>query len=379
MSQSKFKAANLLAGTALVALGVAFAGQASAGSHAKVIKTSKHNTSLKISGQFSRSIHHIDDGQNKRVHHQDSNFSSSRLLFDAAGKINSNLKVGARLEVAVDDGRNNTNNVAPNGGRTGNDFQTRKTEIHFTHGQLGKLWVGAGDTATNGVLNINTHGIYSALPGDMALIITSTAFTNSGDSTQGIAMFGAALRELDFNSRHPRIRYDTPVFGGFMASVSHNSQQSIDYALRYSGKMLDTKVKAAAGLAQNTSGAAFSEMYGAQISARHSSGLGATLGCGYWNSQANSSAEIDPAGCAVQGHFQRKFNEMGQSSIVLGFEQKDDFTAGAVAKGYAVTLHQKVDAAALEVWAKYSTFELDLEGSSFNDIDVVSIGTRLKF
>ena len=54
MSQSKFKVGSLLGSTALVALGVAFAGQATAGDHARVVKSSKDQVTLKLSGQFSR-------------------------------------------------------------------------------------------------------------------------------------------------------------------------------------------------------------------------------------------------------------------------------------------------------------------------------------
>ena len=94
MSQSKFKVGSLLGSTALVALGVAFAGQATAGDHARVVKSSKDQVSLKISGQFSREITVVDDGHSTRVRHADSNYSSSRFRFHAGGKINSNIKVG---------------------------------------------------------------------------------------------------------------------------------------------------------------------------------------------------------------------------------------------------------------------------------------------
>ena len=72
MSQSKFKVGSLLGSTALVALGVAFAGQATAADHARVIKSSKDQVSLKISGQFSREITVVDDGFSTRVRHADS-------------------------------------------------------------------------------------------------------------------------------------------------------------------------------------------------------------------------------------------------------------------------------------------------------------------
>ena len=51
------------------------------------------------------------------------------------------------------------------------------------------------------------------------------------------------MTDLDFNSRSTRVRYDTPVIAGFMASVSHSDGQEVEAALRYSGKILDSKVK----------------------------------------------------------------------------------------------------------------------------------------
>jgi hypothetical protein len=380
MSQSKFKAANLLAGTALVALGVAVAGPASADGHAKVIKSGQDKVSLKISGQFSREIHLIDDGVNERVHHQDSNYSSSRFRMHADGKVNASLKVSGLLEVAFDDARNTVDNLAPPGARSGNDFQTRKAEIMFKHSQFGKVSMGAGDTAANSVMHANAHGIYAAIPTGLGLITTTTQFTNSGDSTQsGVTNFAGALPDLDFNSRNARLRYDTPVFAGFMGSISHSSNQAVEYALRYGGKIFGTKISAALGMAQNTSGQADNENYGGTISGVHSSGLGATFSCGFQNGD-ESISQADDAGCTAQGHFQRKFNEMGKTSLVVEFQQADDVNAqGDIAQGFGVTLHQAIDASALEVWAKYSNFDLERDGSDFNDIDIISVGTRIKF
>jgi len=128
MSQSKFKVGSLLGSTALVALGVAFAGQATAGDHARVVKSSKDQVTLKLSGQFSREMSYIDDGHNERVRHADSNYSSSRLRFHASGKINADMKVNAQNEIAFDDARNSISNTngAANGSRSGDDLQTRR-------------------------------------------------------------------------------------------------------------------------------------------------------------------------------------------------------------------------------------------------------------
>jgi hypothetical protein len=388
MSQFNFKAANLLAGTALVALGVAAAGQASADGHAKVVKNSQDKVSLRISGQINRAMHYTDDGHATRVSHVDSNYSSSRFRFHLAGKVNANLKVGATTEIAIDDARNGYDLEAPHGGRTGTDLATRINEIHFAHSQFGKLTMGAGNGAANGVMNTNVHGVSIALPGGMGFLGgTGLKYRNSVAGPDGTRQQTAAgvlntMGDLDFNSRRARLRYDTPNIMGFVGSISHNTQQSIEYALRYKGKIFDTNVQASAGMAQNTAGLATEEMYGAQISVGHSSGLGATFGCTYQNSGASAENEADPAGCNVQGHFQRKFNEMGRTSLVVEYSQADDVNArGDIASAYGVTVKQDIDAAALDVFVKYSNYDLERDSvaGGIEDIDVFTVGSRIRF
>lgn len=388
MSHTK---AHLLAGTALVAVGVAFAGSASADGHAKVVKSSKDQVSLTISGQFSREMVYVDDGHSGRVRHQDSDYSSSRFLLNAAGKINADMKVGAKAEIAIDDARNGISNNTDStfGGRSGNDLRTRKAEIFITHNSFGRVYIGAGDSAANGTMNTASHGVYSALINFAALTAANVQFRNegaAGNASSGSGLSGVTLAganpDLDFNSRTTRIRYDTPVIAGFMGSVSHHDDQAVEAALRYSGKIFDTKIKAAVGFAEGGAGAGNNEFYAAGFAAEHSSGLGISISCGYENEDANSSTAgaADPAKCGIQGHFARKFNELGKTTLVIEHEQTDNANReGDTAKAYGVTLHQAIDAAAMEIWAKWATFELDRDGSNFDDVDLVSIGTRVKF
>ena len=390
MSHSKLKVGSVLGGAALVALGVAFAGQATAG-EARVMKNSKDQVSLKVTGQFSTEMHMVDDGFSTRVRHQDANYSSSRFRFLADSKVNANLKVRGVAEIAMNDARNAPSNARAtfNSGRSGNDLQTRKTELIFTHNQMGRVYIGAGSAGADGVMNINTHGVYSSLPGFMGLIASSHQFKEDKDTLSG-ASLGGQFADLDFNSRQQRVRYDTPAVGGFMLTMSHSDRQTVEAALRFSGKMFDSKVKAGIGTAQMSGeGEAFDEMYGAQVSMAHKSGLGFTMGCGFQKRAAKvtSSAGIqetdnDRSGCHTQGHLKRKFNSLGASTIVVEYDRKANMQShGDVATGVGVNFHQKIDAAALEVWVKYSNYDLEREvgSASVEDIDIISLGTRMKF
>ena len=390
MSQSKLKVGSVLGGAALVALGVAFAGQATAG-EARVMKNSKDQVSLKVTGQFSTEMHMVDDGFSTRVRHQDANYSSSRFRFLADSKVNANLKVRGVAEIAMNDARNAPSNARAsfNSGRSGNDVQTRKTELIFTHNQMGRVYIGAGSAGADGVMNINTHGVYSSLPGFMGLIASSHQFKEDKDTLSG-ASLGGQFADLDFNSRQQRVRYDTPAVGGFMLTMSHSDRQTVEAAIRFSGKMFDSKVKAGIGTAQMSGeGEAFDEMYGAQVSMAHKSGLGFTMGCGFQKRAAKvtSSAGIqetdnDRSGCHTQGHLKRKFNSLGASTIVVEYDRKANMQShGDVATGVGVNFHQKIDAAALELWVKYSNYDLEREvgSASVEDIDIISLGTRMKF
>ena len=390
MSHSKLKVGSVLGGAALVALGVAFAGQATAG-EARVMKNSKDQVSLKVTGQFSTEMHMVDDGFSTRVRHQDANYSSSRFRFLADSKVNANLKVRGVAEIAMNDARNAPSNARAsfNSGRSGNDVQTRKTELIFTHNQMGRVYIGAGSAGADGVMNINTHGVYSSLPGFMGLIASSHQFKEDKDTLSG-ASLGGQFADLDFNSRQQRVRYDTPAVGGFMLTMSHSDRQTVEAAIRFSGKMFDSKVKAGIGTAQMSGeGEAFDEMYGAQVSMAHKSGLGFTMGCGFQKRAAKvtSSAGIqetdnDRSGCHTQGHLKRKFNSLGASTIVVEYDRKANMQShGDVATGVGVNFHQKIDAAALEVWVKYSNYDLEREvgSASVEDIDIISLGTRMKF
>ena len=389
MSQSKYKVGSLLGGAALVALGVAFAGQVTAG-EARVMKNSKDQVSLKVTGQFSTEASMVDDGFSQRVRHSDANYSSSRFRFLADTKVNANLKVRGVAEIAMNDARNSASNAegAAHGGRSGNDMQTRKTELIFTHNQLGRVYMGAGSAGADGVMNINTHGVYSSLPGFMGLIASGHQFKEDKHTLSGLSL-GGQFADLDFNSRQQRIRYDTPNIGGFMVTMSHSDDQTVEAALRFSGKALGSKIKAGAGIAHATgSGEAFEHQIGAQISMAHKSGIGFTMGCGFQKRNAQVTVagvqeqDNDRSGCHTQGHFKRKFNSLGASTIVVEYDQKENMqNYGDVAKGIGVNFHQHITAAALEVWVKYSNFDVDRDvgNAEVKGIDIVSLGTRMKF
>ncbi len=387
MSQSKFKATNLLAGTALVALGVAFAGQVSAKDHARVIKSGKDQVSLSISGHVSRQITIVDDGRTS-VRHSDSDFSSSRIVLKGKGKVNSDLSVATKIETAVDDNRNNPGRADLEfGGRSGNDLQTRKAEISLKHKSFGTVWMGAGDAATNGITEISFVS-YAFLPGFVGGV-NGGAFrgvsTGDGNGDQ-ITAVNDVTGQQDGLGRSTRIRYDTPVIAGFMASASHLDDQSWDVALRYSGKVMGTKIKGGLGFSNDST----DEQLAATIALQHSSGLGAHYGISYVNDEtrnkqgaANSAtAEEDPLHQSAQLFYTSKFNEMGKTQFVYEYSRTDHKRAsGDKADAHSVGIAQNIDAAAMEMILRFTTVEFNNDAVTLDNdsVNSLSLHTRVKF
>jgi hypothetical protein len=387
MSQSKFKATNLLAGTALVALGVAFAGQVSAKDHARVIKSGKDQVSLSISGHVSRQITIVDDGRTS-VRHSDSDFSSSRIVIKGAGKINSDLKVATKIETAVDDNRNNPGRADLEfGARSGNDLQTRKAEISLKHKSFGTVWIGAGDTATNGITE-HSFVTYAMLPGFYGGVnggAFRAASTGDGNGAQ-ITAVNDVIGYQDGLGRSTRIRYDTPVIAGFMGSVSQLDDQSWDVALRYNGKVMGTKIKAGAGWSNDST----DEQIAGSVALLHSSGLGARYGIEYVNDETRGGEGSANAATATKDFVQQgaqlfytsKFNEMGKTQLIYDYTHAENKNAsGDVADGHSFAVAQNIDAAAMELIVRFTTVELNNDALTLDNdtVNSLSIHTRVKF
>ena len=386
MSQSKFKATNLLAGTALVALGVAFAGQASA-KDARVIKSGKDQVSLSISGHVSRQITIVDDGRTS-VRHSDSDFSSSRIVIKGAGKINSDLKVATKIETAVDDNRNGPAQAdTEHGSRSGNDLQTRKAEIQLKHKSFGTVWIGAGDTATNGITE-HSFVSYALLPGFYGGVNGGAfrAVNTDGSNGTQLRAVNDVIGYQDGLGRSTRIRYDTPVIAGFMASASHLDDQSWDVALRYNGKVMGTKVKAGVGFSNDST----DEQIAGSVALLHSSGLGARYGIEHVNDETRGGEGSANAATATKDFVQQgaqlfytsKFNEMGKTQVMYEYAHAEHKNAsGDIADSHSVAIAQNVDAAAMELFLRFTTVEMNNDALTLDNDTVKSltIATRVKF
>lgn len=197
--------------------------------------------SLTVSGQVNRAVLYLDDSNNAVITNVDSDASSTRFRWKASAPMSNGMKVGALLEIengsnrlsskgvdnndASDDGVDRQTLTDSNGdtvtvNQAERFLRARHMDVWISGG-FGKLSMGQGSTASDGVLHAN-------------FMHAGTADVNfeplAGIGTTGGKTFGDGDRE-------DRVRYDTPSFGGAKLGISYGNEGHVQATARYAGKV----------------------------------------------------------------------------------------------------------------------------------------------
>jgi hypothetical protein len=253
---------------------------------------------LAISGQVNRTEVFGDDGRASEVRSLDNNTSSSRIRFQGEGAINSATSFGSIFELEIrpnsssitsltadqsNSVTNFTGGVANVGSTTGapanNTTGTptvRQVDVFVENQDLGAVHLGFGSTAgfltseqdlsgtaIASYVNVSdTDGGFSFRQRGKALIpsgafagaetvpcaikvnaatgpTTAKTCINSPDAAFGPEV-GSVFFFFDGKVRDDRVRYDSPVIGGFQFSTSEIDGGATDIAIRYGATIDDT-------------------------------------------------------------------------------------------------------------------------------------------
>lgn len=368
--------------TAVAAIAAVMAFQPAGSALAGEITSGGDKLSLSLSGQVNRGVLYADDGNSSEFIHVDNDNSSTRIRFIGKGKINDEVTVGTQIE--VQDESNSTASVDIGGADVGGgSFGERKLEWYIDHARLGRIWVGQGDTASNGTSEVDLSGTgvigYSGVA-DMAGGINFTGAGAAGESV------GSVFTNMDGLSRDDRIRYDTPNFGGFKVSVSNAGRAKSDVALRYSGGAGGLKIAAAVAYAVNmdnnpviaADGADVESQIAGSISLAHGSGISLTLAGG-------TQTLLHPVFPALEDptmYYVKVGYKMGDLALAIDYKVDNDVDGDTGDEGTAIGLLavKKIGAAATELYAgaRIYTFSDGALGDA-DDITAVLVGARVKF
>lgn len=366
---------------------------------ATTARKGNRKVSLQISGWVNEAIMIWDDGVDSDAYLASNSTAASRFRFKGSAKIDSSWSAGYYIEIEVAPHR--TLGLTQGNDDGGQAFRIRQSNLYIKNEQLGSIRVGMGSPSTNllpffgyvsgtaGAFQPDWHSGFSmVLQGSGGLTVSDLA----GCSSQGIF--------FDCTNRLNVIRYDSPTFGGFTVSAAWGEDDFWDVALRYAGQLGDFTVKAGIGYYE-IDGADFAG-FAPNITAEES--IVATAGIihnptgifvqGAYRSfeYPGAAGQPDADGYQIQAGIKQKWNSWGATAIYGAYTQIDDGTFRSVTAAgeldaddtteinrWSVGLHQWVDAAALELYAIYDHTEAEINGVDTEDLDIVTIGARIKF
>ncbi len=330
---------------------------------------------LAISGWVNRMVNLVDDGKSTDAYFVDNDNSESRVRFDGTASATDDLTLGATLELSI--APNKSGEIDQNIQEKNNIFDERIVETTLDSKRFGKLSLGKGHTASYGTagVDLSRTGVISyATIADTAggMLFRQT----SDDNLSNVRIFDA-FQSFNGLGRRDRVRYDTPAFHGFHLAGSLISDQRYDAALRWGGQGYGFKAAGAVGFGYpNQDNADF--QYDGSFSILHDdTGLNLTLSAG----MLERDNQGDARNLYGKLGWLTRFFSFGETAFSVDYARSLNLPTGRD-EGFSVGVAavQSLEEFGTEVYALYRLHSLDRAVEpSVHDINVVSIGSRVKF
>ena len=379
----------LLASTAIAfAGGLALPAAAQDASEAPAVVKSGKKMKLQLYGQIARHFGYVSDGTNQQFRQGQNPNTSSRMGIDGRGKINKDWSLRTRFEFQlVGDG-----DLAVDGNQDGNRerFRIRHTDAIFSNKRLGAIWLGRGDSATNGTSEVTLAPGSSTghLGGSLHQAANGVDFINKATNAKSGIEVNDVFNGYDGAGRVTRIRYDTPSFAGFKASVSYIDASSWDAALRYSGGVGGTKVQGAIGFTQvrgNQDG--FGDIGGSQVDTDRLNGsLSVLLPGGFGVTMSGAHEKHRDAGEDNQWNvnpsiwYTMKATELGPTTLEASYQHTENLRAnGDDGDAYAFSVFQVLANTGTDTYLTFRYYDVNRTGFDPDAVWVIGGGFRARF
>jgi len=333
------------------------------------------NVEFKFSGQVSRAITFADNGTDTDTLFVDNNNSGTRLRLTGKVDLSPSLSAGVNIETQlqsnssssqdIGDADNSDVEINAAGDKVSlNGFTTRIRDLWFKGG-FGKVSLGQGNGAANGTSEVDFSGTtivdYSGNNLDDGI-----SFADSAGNK--VITNGSVFSNFDGLSRNDRVRYDSPAFGPLGIAVSAGQDKS-ELGVRYSLKMGGgSKLGAAVGYV--TDDAKDFDQVGLSASYLTAGGFNVT---GHYGEQ-DRNAGVDPTSSYI-----KVGQKLGKHSLSLAYHKVDDLAAAGDEATRTNLAWNYGLGKGVEVYAGYQNASLDRTGGSLEDVDMFSVGSRIKF
>lgn len=372
---------------------------------ATTARKGNRKVSLQIYGQVNTAVMFWDNGEESNTYVVDNDVSSTRFGFKGKAKITSDWSAGFKIEIETQLAA--SNEVDENDDDGPQQINLRKAEWYLKSKTFGKVSVGQGSFTNDGTTEVDLSGTNVIAQFDDLKFGEKLDPRKPGSGGRGDYDDYTRGGNFEFN-RGNRVRYDSPTFAGFTASAAWGEDDAWDAALRYAGEFGDIRLAAAVGYGQNTDSSSLSndnscsapgrggvcedsDVVTGSFSVIHApTGLFVTAAAAHRefdNIEALGEVDEENTWYAVRAGISKKFSSLGKTAFYGEYQHTDNDnfrgTAGldSEAEIYGAGIVQKIDAAAMELYLGYRHVTVDDNdpANSFNDLDVVTAGSRIKF
>jgi len=338
-----------------------------------VIAGSKYG--VELSGQVNRAIMYADDGVDSDTLFVDNDNSSTRFRILSKAKMSDDVTVGANMEMEHESNPSGLVTINQTGdSRKSNSFTERKFELYFDSKTLGRLWLGQGDTASNGTSEKDLSGTSVIGYSSVTDVGGAIAFRDSKTKAAYESM-GSYYSNMDGLSRTDRVRYDTPKLAGFKLSVSAGTGEIYDVGLHFGRKFGDVKVAAGLGYADGGDAKGWDSQLNGSVSVLFK-GFSVTLAGGRqdYENRDNPKFYYGKLG------YQFKASTLGKTAFSIDFGRTEDIIDKTEMSSYGLQFVQKIDKVATELYVGIRNNKLDIDGNDdIEDVMTVMGGARVKF
>jgi hypothetical protein len=334
------------------------------------------------SGFVNRAIIMGDDGENNFTSHTDpTGVAQSRGRIKGSAKSDT-LTTGMLIELGLSNGANATQSA--NGGAS---FSVRHSALYVSN-SMGKVTVGHTAHAGEAYTSEDASGTsiatsYSATPYNAVLF-------NDSSSTAGSPAAGVSVATAHGGAysagRESGISYSSPKFNGFSAMVSHRTDASGAYNLRYGGDF--NGVKLTAGYAYANMATASGTEASAATDSIHGGGVSVTLPSGLNYSVTHREEDKNSLNTAPDGNsWMHKVgykmtgvSDLGGTNVALMYKKAEDAsTTGDKYENISLLFTQALSDYGTTVYGGFSNMSYDTTASNFDDINGIFMGATVNF
>jgi len=348
----------------------------------KMVTSGNENVSVTVSGHVNRMLFYADDGDQSQVFNSDNKVSSTRLNITGKAKLDDDLTLGGTVEVEL---RSNGSDLVTMGQETeansGVALTERKAEVFAESKKFGKLFLGQGSQAADGITEIDLSGTTVISASSMGADVgAALLFRRAGTALSSGQTVGGLLNNFD-QSRLDRVRYDTPDLWGFVGSASYADNDIYDAALRYGGKFPGFEVAAGIGYTDRTTqviGNSFNQISGsAAVKASFGTSLQGAYAVRDFETLNRDEAEF---WWIKLGQEFPTLVPWGATAISIDYGHGDDQGLNGT-EGHWVSFAavQQIKKAATELYFSVGDYDVDIPGIPTDDIFIATLGARVKF